>query len=118
MPSVINYPSELPAPLKNSYSETMPSGIIRSQMDMGQDKVRRKISRAVKYISVTFRMTAEQKAIFEDFYNITLQGGVRFFNWRDKVVRFVEDDNQLSTWKMLDSKGKYWEIVVKMEQEI
>lgn len=118
MPSVINYPSELPAPLKNSYSETIPSGVIRSSMDMGQDKVRRKISRAVKYIDVSFRMTAEQKEIFEDFYNNTLQGGVRFFNWRNKVVRFVESDNQLSTWKMLDSKGKYWEISITMEEEI
>lgn len=118
MPSIINFPSELPAPKQNSYSETMPSSVVRSQMDMGQDKVRRKISRAVNKISVSFIMTEEQKQIFKDFYNNTLQGGVRFFNWRNKVVRFVENDNTLGTFKMLDSKGKWWEISIELEEEV
>lgn len=118
MPSLINYPSELPAPYRNSYSETIPSTLIRSEMDLGQDKVRRRISRAVKYISASFRMNKNQKDIFEDFYINILEGGVRFFNWRNKVVRFVEKDNQLSTWKMLDNKGDYWEISVTLEEEL
>lgn len=118
MPSIINFPSDLPAPKQNSYSETLPSTVIRSQMDMGQDKVRRKVSRAVKKISVSFIMSDEQKRIFEDFYNNTLQGGVRFFNWRNKVVRFVENDGVLGNFKMLDSKGLWWEISVEMEEEI
>lgn len=117
MPSNINYPSELPAPFRNNYSETMPSTVIRSSMDMGQDKVRRKISRAVKTISTTFRMTREQRDIFEDFYNNTLDGGVRFFNWRGKVVRFMSDSD-LGTWKRLDNAGKFWEISVVMEEEL
>lgn len=115
MPSLINYPSELPAPYRNNYTESMPSTTIRSSMDMGQDKVRRKVSRSVTMISCSFRMTKEQRDIFKDFYNNTLEGGVRFFNWRGKVVRFM---GELGEWKMLDAMGKFWEISVKMEEEL
>lgn len=64
----MNWPSQLPAPLINTLRETSPDGTIRTQMDKGVDKVRRRTTANVRDLSFTLRLMPGQVDILDQFY--------------------------------------------------
>lgn len=59
--------------LMQGYSETPPSNIIRSTMDQGPPKDRRRSTDNERLFSVSMELTEAQIAIWEDFYYNTIQ---------------------------------------------
>lgn len=75
------WPSTLPSPAINTFSEAPPNNIIRSSMDKGYDKVRRRTTASIRPISFTLKLTDDQVTIIDDFYNDETVGGSLSFDY-------------------------------------
>jgi hypothetical protein len=67
---------------KDTFSYKKGSTVIKSDVDIGPSKIRRRFTRAVDLISCSIWLTIPQYTIFENFYNIEVAGGATsfFFN--------------------------------------
>lgn len=75
------WPATLPAPSINSFQETPPDNLIRSNMDKGPAKVRRRTTANVRPIQFTLMLTEAQVAILDTFFNTTVFGGAEEFDY-------------------------------------
>lgn len=79
-----SWPATIPQALfTDGYGEAPPNVTIRSQMDFGPDKVRRRATAGVRPVSGKMVMTSAQLADFKTFYNTTILGGSLRFDWVD-----------------------------------
>lgn len=62
------WPASLPAPLLNSLKESPPENVIRTDMDKGPAKVRRRTTANIRPISFSLRLTPAQVDTMDDFY--------------------------------------------------
>lgn len=76
------FPPSLPAFRMPGVNETLPDGLIRSEVDVGPAKVRRRTSAGVRLLSGSMTLTREQAATLDAFYTTTLQAGALSFDWR------------------------------------
>ncbi len=75
------WPATLPQiPLHAGLTQSGKANLLRSVMEMGPDKVRRRTTAAVRPMAVSFVLTQAQKATFETFVESTLGGGVERFD--------------------------------------
>jgi hypothetical protein len=83
-----DWPSSLPqAPLEAAYNEMAPDMAVRTEMDAGPAKVRRRFTAAPRpFPGIEFSLTFAQYATFDDFYVTTLQGGALSFNWQHPIT--------------------------------
>ena len=63
------------------YGQSAPAVTIKSNMDAGPAKVRRRFTAGVEPVSGTMIMTAAQLATLDTFFNDTLLGGSLRFSW-------------------------------------
>lgn len=85
MASVV-WPVDLPnAPLVSSLVAQYESLAIRTRMDQGPAKVRRRFTRNVRPFRVEFIMTDTQLAIFDVFFHATIKGGAERYSWTDPI---------------------------------
>lgn len=100
-------PTEL---LTQGYEETTPEVSIKSNMDTGPAKVRRRVTAAVRPVKGSIIVTATQLGTFKTFYNTTLLGGTLRFSWKDPAdgttaveMRFTETPK----WTVTDDPELY-----------
>lgn len=75
------WPGSLPAaPQGDSYQEQAPNTVVRSPMDAGPQKVRRRFTAGVRPFTFTWLLTKAQVATLDTFYNSTLSGGSLTFD--------------------------------------
>ena len=73
-----NWPTTIPTCQAN-YSEVRMDGTLRSQMETGPAKTRRRFTATPVFLSLNYLLNAAQVETLDDFYaNITLQGSERF----------------------------------------
>jgi hypothetical protein len=78
----IVWPVTVPAsPLYDGYSEAMPNYTLRSSMDSGPSKVRRKCSALPWLMTVNFVLSASQLSALVTFVETTLIGGTLRFEF-------------------------------------
>ena len=76
------WPGALPQELLvNGYSQSFPDITIKSNVDAGPAKVRRRFTAGVEPVSGTMIMTTAQLATLDTFFNTTLLGGSLRFSW-------------------------------------
>lgn len=76
------WPSSLPAYMvEGGYQEKFQDQNVESQMDSGPAKIRRRFTKAIRYISCTLNLTASQVSDFETFWQTTCKGGSIPFDW-------------------------------------
>lgn len=76
------WPTSLPqAPDKDGYNENPGEQSIRSSMDVGPPKVRRRNTAAIGAIACKFTMTGAQTGLLDTFYVSTVLGGSLTFDW-------------------------------------
>lgn len=81
MPNPV-WPPSLPAyVLQSGYGEDFQDQNLRTPMDGGAVKTRRRFSGRFDLINVRLIMSAAQVATFETFYFTTLMGGSLVFDW-------------------------------------
>jgi hypothetical protein len=96
MPPVA-WPGTLPQTVDaDSYGMKLGNTLLRSDMDVGPAKVRRRFTKSIDSATTTMTMTMAQWAILEAFFDIDLDGGANTFYFNDpltqvqKTFRFVE----------------------------
>lgn len=75
------WPATLPPPVLNSLKESPPDNTIRSQMDKGPAKVRRRTTANIRPISFTMRLTPAQVETLDTFYDVTTFSGADEFDY-------------------------------------
>lgn len=76
------WPGTLPQePLYEGYREAVPNGILRTQMDAGPPKQRRRYTAAPRRFTMTLCLTKAQVAVLDSFVLNNLNGGVDAFTW-------------------------------------
>jgi len=83
-------------PSVGGYQERFAEIALRTQMEAGAAKVRRRFTAAPRQLEIAFRMTASQVVLLREFFEETCRGGATPYDWahpRDGSVasfRFVE----------------------------
>ncbi len=79
MPS---WPGTLPQNFQvQGFSEQEPDLLLRSEMDAGPAKLRRRFTAGVRPVTTTLILTQTQKATLSTFFGTTLSGGALSFDW-------------------------------------
>lgn len=77
------WPVDLPDRLLvDGYTESPPDTTIRTAMDAGVAKVRRRYTAGARPIAGVLMLTRDQVDVLDTFYVTTLQGGAQRFQWR------------------------------------
>jgi hypothetical protein len=94
----ISWPAELPATLLlEGLSAKQESNVIRTQMDAGPKKTRRRYTANVKTFTGKLLLTPSQREKLEQFYHAALADGVLRFNFTSPLTletqefRFTDD---------------------------
>jgi hypothetical protein len=76
------WPSSLPDyVLVQGYEENTPNTLVRTQMDKGPDKVRRRYTAGTRTFGAQLELTGAQVATLESFLENDLDGGALRFDW-------------------------------------
>lgn len=112
------WPSTLPQlPLVAGYSEQVQSQVLRSTMDAGPAKSRRRFTAASRTIPVRYLLTEEQTHFFEDWFEIDLAGGSLPFDWvpgrqRSAVSAVIVGD---PPYTLTPAGGEWWQLAFSVE---
>ncbi|MEZ0253573.1 MAG: hypothetical protein ACAH20_21885, partial [Methylobacteriaceae bacterium] len=80
------WPTDLPQRvLADSYSEGLGNGRLRTAMETGLPKMRRRFTLAARPVSAAFRVSADGKARIERFFNEETGGGTLPFLMPDQT---------------------------------
>lgn len=75
------WPLTLPTPAISSLNESPPNNTIRSNMDKGPAKVRRRTTANIRPISFELKLTPAQVEILDQFYDVTTYSGADTFDY-------------------------------------
>jgi hypothetical protein len=81
---MVNWPSSSSVPqipLIQGFSETFPNVVVRTSMDAGPAKVRRRFTAAERPFKLNMILTAAQATAFDTFFVTTVAGGSLPFTW-------------------------------------
>lgn len=113
---MIDWPEELSEYLLvDSYQETLPDTVIRTQMDVGPPKVRRRSTSAPRLISGTLRLDSDKLGIFEAFYLNTTAGGSLPFNWTSPRTGELVVAQFTDTPRYMPVSGLTWDVNISLE---
>ena len=77
----ITWPPSLPLPVREAYSESPPSSVVRWAPDVGPALTRRRSTAGIRSLSLTYVLDTTDFATFEAFYLTTSLGGALEFNF-------------------------------------
>lgn len=76
------WPVGLPqTPIAAGFTQTPVDAVVRSSMDYGPDKVRRRTTARIQVVQMNFVLTSSECGTLDGFYDSTLGGGVLPFDW-------------------------------------
>ena len=78
--ATIDFPAGLPLPLRNGYDTNHVSPMMRTEMQAGRARQRRRYTSVPTMVSVSWIMTDQQAQLFEGFFRWTLVDGTEWFN--------------------------------------
>lgn len=115
---MVDWPSELPQyPLADGWRETGPDNVVRTPMDVGPAKVRRRSTSAPWTATAAFRLTAAQLATFRAFLAVDLADRSLSYDWAHPV------SGADATWRITEppqlspiAGGLYWRVDLTLEQ--
>ena len=88
------------------YGQSFPAVTIKSDMDAGPAKIRRRFTAGVEPVTGTMIMTAAQLVIFDTFFNDTILGGSLRFSWTKPPVHTVACEmrfTEVPSWTKVES---------------
>jgi hypothetical protein len=85
-----------PAPLQDFFSEqnfqiVMDDATLRSDIDVGPQKVRRRFTKGIDIMSASIYLTTSEYSIFETFFKTTLAGGTLPFEFNHPVTGILTE---------------------------
>jgi hypothetical protein len=112
----IYWPDALPAEfLADGFSKQPRSNVIRTQMDAGPKKTRRRYTgRAVNYTGKQ-RFNTDELIVFEQFYHTVLADGALRFNFDDPVTYEPGEFRFTADYTVTEFEG-YFEVTMPLEK--
>lgn len=111
-----SWPGTLPDDfLQQGYSETMPNNLIRTQMDAGPAKVRRRSTAAPTLIAGRQTMTETQTEALDTFFKTTTSYGADAFDWTDPRTGDSVSMRFINPPKLMPSGGVNWYVDFELE---
>lgn len=113
-----NWPALLPRPVMSGYKYRNEKNFLRTQMETGPARQRRRYTSVITEVDATFKFTHPQLALFESFFTNTLNDGVDWFQLAmvsgagETVVdvRFKEPPEAAAL-----ANGNMWSLTAKVE---
>jgi hypothetical protein len=105
------WPSTVPV-RKDGFSETTPNRQLRSNMEIGPDKVRKRTSIAIRTLTVSMFLTTAQVATFDAFYLVNDSLIFDFVHPRTGVTVHARFLSEPPTY---NSNETMWDVSVKLE---
>lgn len=89
--AIINWPTNVPTLVNSdSFSVEMGDTTIRSEVDVGPQKVRRRSTRPVDTYTISMDLDRTEVLNLKTFFNTTTNGGVTAFYFEDPLTGIVE----------------------------
>ncbi len=112
----IVWPAALPDSASwEDYQESMPDMVIRTAMDAGPAKVRRRFSAAPTSISGTMLMNSSQVATLDAFFRDSTAGGSLAFSWTHPRTGAEVACRFLSPPQLRHVAGPLWRVELAIE---
>lgn len=113
------WPLGLPVdPLARGYDEQLGKNTLRTDMEAGRPKKRRRFTRAVRPLSLMIDLTRTQVEIPDDFFTVTLAEGALNFTYLHprKQVAVEVGFKEPPSWRPVSqSHGQKWEATLPLE---
>jgi hypothetical protein len=116
------WPASLPQNLRvGDHEETPPDTVLRTEMDAGPAKARKRFSTMPRKFSGSLVMTRDQLAEFDEFFNDVIGGGALPFEWkipRTAVtcdVRLTKAPAYKPTSPRAEDASDYWIVTLDLE---
>lgn len=94
------WPLGLPQDVLQGWDKGLESGLLRTSMDQGPAKQRRRFTATARPYSVTVQLTKTEVTTFETFFDETINGGADVFDWVDPrtqtavTFRFIKEPTE------------------------
>ena len=109
------WPSGLPQrPLAEGFTESAVPSVVRTDMDVGPAKMRRRYTAEVRVYSMGLLLTTAQVATLETFYVTTL-GCVEPFDWIDHRTNAAASYRFRSPPSYSEAGPGYWRATLDLE---
>ena len=110
------WPDSLPAaPLLDSFCETVPDSVIRTDMEQGPAKLRRRTTAAVRMLSVSYLMNKDQVTVLEAFYLTTLYGGTFSFDFTHPRTGGMVSCRFVKPPEYGSGNGNFFKVTIELE---
>jgi len=110
------WPDTLPAsPLLDSFREKVPDFVIRTSMEQGPAKLRRRTTAAVRLLFVSYMMSKDQVTALEAFYLTTLQGGSLFFDFTHPRTETTVSCRFVKPPEYGSGNGNFFRVTIELE---
>ena len=114
--ATIPWPANLPQLVnEESFDEEIGETLIRSDMDIGPAKVRRRFTHGVDAMSFTMYMTMTQYAYFKNWYKVDLNGGANTIEFNHPVTQVLSVFRFTSPPKGRPLGGQYFNVSMTVE---
>lgn len=110
------WPPVLPCPQIEGYTEQQEPTIIRTQMDTGPAKVRRRYTMPVTKVNIKVCLDRGQMEELWDFYTIRLQGGVQRFNMNNPWENVTREYRFINPPAISGLTQNFWEASLELER--
>lgn len=113
--SVPAWPSTLPTELlQRGYSQSSPDVVLRSSVDAGPAKIRRRITQNIQPVTGNLILSLTELGYIRTFYDTTLLGGSLRFSWKDPVSLSTKEFRFTAPLKWTISNGLY-DVTLELE---
>ncbi|MHB8109755.1 MAG: hypothetical protein ACYDHW_06955 [Syntrophorhabdaceae bacterium] len=115
--SIPAWPGTLPQRLLISgYGESLPNTLLRTSMDMGPAKQRRRGAAGATPINGKLILTSTERTAFLTFFNTTLLGGSLRFSWVDPVDGVTANEMRFTETPSISAiSGNLFEVNMSLE---
>ncbi len=110
------WPASLPqTPLLRGFSQGLEDNLLRTEMDAGKDKVRRRFTAGIKPVRASTILTTTQKDTLITFYETTINDGADEWDWTDHLNGGTVQYRFLSPPDIRRLSGTKWEAAMQLE---
>lgn len=113
MPSA--WPTTLPAHLINSFQETPPDNVLRTSMDKGPAKLRRRTTTNTRPIRFSMILTPTQLTALDTFYATTTRSGADEFDYKHPRTNATVSARFANPPSYSDVNGRVYRAEISLE---
>lgn len=112
------WPSTLPAPLLGSYTEQPAPNVIRSDMDIGPDKVRRRSTSDLAKLEFALMLDSAGVATLDGFYRTTCRSGALAFDFPHPRTGATVSARFVAPYQVAHHDKGLWRVSVSLESRL